>query len=181
MAAKKKARGGRPKKGSGPSKSGFIRDLLAKNMSPAEIVEKGKEAGLAISPVLVYKVRGREGLTKSGGGPGRPGRKPSTGAMSASDFVRSFPAGARASEVVSAGAEKGIAFTANLVYAVRAAQKKGGSATAPRAKRALVSGGSRGSSTEGTFRRLAFDLGLGRARELIDELEARLGRLLDGE
>src|SRR5262245_28127365 len=127
MASKKKAKGGRPKKGSGPSKSGFIRELLAKNMSPAEIVAKGKEAGLTISPVLVYKVRGREGLTKGSAGTGaRPVRKPSTGKMSASDFVRTMPESARASEVVAAGAKQGIKFTANLVYAVRAAQKKGG-------------------------------------------------------
>lgn len=177
MAAKKKARGGRPKKGSGPSKSGFIRELLAKNMSPAEIVAKGKEAGLTISPVLVYKVRGREGLTKQSGNGARPGRKPSTGAMSASDFVRSMPESARAADVVAAGAQKGLKFTANLVYAVRAAAKKGG---APLSRAARGSRSEPLTGAEAAFRKLAFDLGIGRARALLDDLESRLGRLIAG-
>jgi hypothetical protein len=177
MAAKKKAKGGRPKKGSGPSKSGFIRELLAKNMSPAEIVAKGKEAGLTISPVLVYKVRGREGLTKGSASlASRPGRKPSTGKISASDFVRSMPESTRAADVVAAGAGKGIKFTANLVYAVRAASKKDG--TARSGSRRISSGPVSGS--ESTFRKLAFDLGIARARTLLDELEARLGQLIAG-
>jgi hypothetical protein len=177
MAAKKKAKGGRPKKGSGPSKSGFIRDLLAKNMSPAEIVAQGKEAGLTISPVLVYKVRGREGLTKQSGTGARPGRKPSTGSMSSSDFVRSMPESARAGDVVSAGAAKGLKFTANLVYAVRAAAKKGGAPVgrAPRGGRPIAATGS-----EAAFRKLAFELGIGRARTLLNELESRLGQLIAG-
>jgi len=177
MAAKKKAKGGRPKKGSGPSKSGFIRELLAKNMSPAEIVAKGKEAGLTISPVLVYKVRGREGLTKQSGTGARPGRKPATGSISASDFVRSMPASARAGDVVTAGAAKGLKFTANLVYAVRAAAKKGGGpvARASRGARPVAATGS-----EAAFRKLAFELGIGRARSLLEELEARLGQLIAG-
>jgi hypothetical protein len=181
MAAKKKAKGGRPKKGSGPSKSGFIRELLAKNMSPAEIVAKGKEEGLTISPVLVYKVRGREGLTKGSANSGtRPGRKPSTGKMSASDFVRTMPDSARAGEVVAAGAKQGIKFTANLVYAVRAAQKKGGALAGGRPSRSAGFSLGGGSGSEATFRKLAFDLGIARARALLDDLEARLGQLLSG-
>src|SRR5262245_63123223 len=96
MAAKRRTRG-RPKNGSGPNKSDFIRQHP--NLSARDVVAKAKEAGISLSPVLVYKVRGR---TKPGATT-RPRRKwKSSKGATASDFVRSMPVTMSAKDVIAA-------------------------------------------------------------------------------
>lgn len=153
------------------NKSAFIRDLLKKGASPSDIIAKGKAAGLKLSAPLVYKVRGREGLSKKGSG----GRSPATpGKMSASDFVRSVPNTTPAADVVAAGAKKGIRFSANLVYAIRA-KKKASLSQSPKQNAPL---GGTADSLAQSFQRIALDVGLDRARYLLEDLERRLSEIL---
>jgi hypothetical protein len=162
-----------------PNKSAFIRGLPAE-MPAAEVVEKAKAANLKLTPAFVYAIRSKartKGAPKRRGG--KPGRKPASGGQSASDFVRSQPANLKATEVVAAGAKQGIKFSTNLVYAVRSS---GGKAAGPKGRRgggrkaaATAAGGS-----ETTLRKLALDLGIGRAREILDDLEKRLSALISG-
>jgi hypothetical protein len=162
-------------------------------------VAKAKEAGLTISPALVYKVRGRAESAKlkvkasapknaSGGNASATAGSGSGGPpMSKAAFIRSQPASARASDVIAAAAKLGMKLTANHVYAVRSSGKPAG-----RAKAATVSAGSvpgrRGrppksdtvSSVESTFRRLVIELGVSNAKRLLSEVEEKLKALVAG-
>jgi hypothetical protein len=83
----------------------------------------------------------------------------------------------KAGEVVAAGAKQGIKFSTNLVYAVRSSGKKPGGGRRGRrgaGRTAAVGGG------ESTFRQLALDLGIARARQVLDGLEAKLRELISG-
>lgn len=186
MASKKKAarRGGRPKKGSGPSKSDFIRQHP--NLTAAEVVAKAKKGGMSISSALVYMARGRANPKRAKGTPppkpnGKPGPKPKNGKMSASDFVRSMPATMKAKEITAAANAKGIKVSSGLVYMVRSAAKKKGGASAAKSKpgskpRAVATNASKTDVFE--FKKMAFNLGLATARQALDELERGLAALL---
>ncbi|HEX3595587.1 MAG TPA: hypothetical protein VHU80_10805 [Polyangiaceae bacterium] len=158
-----------------PNKSAFIRSLPA-DMPAVDVVAKAKAANLKLTPAFVYAIRSKS-RNKTAGGPGaKRGPKPSTGKQSASEFVRAQPASMKASEVVQAGAKQGIKFSTNLVYAVRSSKRPAG-----------ARGGRRGpgrpaasSSGESTFRQLALDLGIARARQVLDGLEAKLRELISG-
>lgn len=160
-----------------PNKSAFIRNFPA-GTPAAEIVTKAKAAGLKLSPAFVYAVRSK---AKAGDTekktPGSPGRKPSTGGQSASDFVRAQPATMKAKDVVAAGAKQGLKFSANLVYMVRS---KGDAPSAGRrgASTRGLNGAGHGGSSEAEFRKLAIGLGLGRARELLQGLERKLAEII---
>src|ERR1041385_5537772 len=115
MASKRKA-GGRPKKGTGPNKSNFIRKKLKAGLSASDIVKAGSASGMKISSSLVYAVKGRAGAKLQG----RRGRKPKNGKVTASDFIRSQPAGMKAKDVIDAAVKAGFKrFGTNLVYLVR--------------------------------------------------------------
>jgi hypothetical protein len=161
-----------------PNKSAFIRGLPA-DMPAADVVEKAKAANLKLTPAFVYAIRSKartKGAPKRRGA--KPGRKPASGGQSASDFVRSQPASVKATDVVAAGAKQGLKFSTNLVYAVRSS---GGKAAGPKGRRgggrkaAAAPGGS-----ETALRKLALDLGIGRAREILNDLEQRLSALISG-
>jgi len=159
-----------------PNKSAFIRSLPA-DMPAADVVAKAKAANLKLTPAFVYAIRSKS-RTKGKGRGAKRGPKPAGGKQSASDFVRAQPASMKAGDVVSAGAKQGIKFSTNLVYAVRAAAgKRGGGRGGARRGRGAAAGGGGG---EATFRQLALDLGIGRARQLIDSLESRLRELISG-
>jgi hypothetical protein len=159
-----------------PNKSAFIRSLPA-DMPAADVVAKAKAANLKLTPAFVYAIRSKS-RTKGKGRGAKRGPKPAGGKQSASDFVRAQPASMKAGDVVSAGAKQGIKFSTNLVYAVRAAAgKRGGGRGGARRGRGVAAGGGGG---EATFRQLALDLGIGRARQLIDSLESRLRELISG-
>jgi hypothetical protein len=87
----------------------------------------------------------------------------------------------KASEVVLAGAKQGIKFSTNLVYAVRSSGKKpGGARGGRRGPGRKAAGGGGGGGGESTFRQLALDLGIARAREVLNGLEAKLRELISG-
>lgn len=176
MATRKR---GRPKNGAGPNKSDFIRQHP--KLSAQDVVAKAKESGISISPILVYKVRGR---TKPGA-TAKPRRawKSSKGGT-ASDFVRSMPVTMSAKDVIAAAKAKGIRMSANLVYMVRATDRKR-SGTAPARGRRRKAGvrvatRSRNGTTIVEFKKMAFALGIDNARRALDELERALATLFDG-
>jgi hypothetical protein len=192
---KAKAKGGRPPKGAGPSKSDFIRsnpDLSAK-----DLVAKATETGLSIAPILVYKVRGRAKVkapkaAKAPAAPkvasaSKPGPKPKDGKMSASEFVRSMPTTMKAKEVSEAAKTKGLSVSSGLVYMVRsvmARKANGGIAAAPKAKAGpkpktqyqtpkFVAFPGTGGGDETAFKRMALEIGFPRALQVIEELAKR--------
>ena len=81
----------------------------------------------------------------------------------------------KAADVVAAGAKQGIKFSTNLVYAVRASGGK-----APKGRRGGKSAAGSTTGFETTLRKLALDLGVGRARQILDDLEKRLSALISG-
>ncbi len=156
------------------NKSAFIRNLPAET-SAADVVAKAKAAGLTLTPAFVYAVRSKS-KAKSGGAPRT--RAARGGKPSASDFVRTQPATLAASDVVAAGAKQGLKFSTNLVYAVRSAagKKSGGKRGAGRRVAKAASNAAAG--LHATFRKLALDLGLNRAREALNELEQGIAQLI---
>ena len=159
-----------------PNKSAFIRSLPA-DMPAADVVAKAKAANLKLTPAFVYAIRSKS-RTKPAGGSKR-GPKPANGKQSASDFIRAQPASMKAGDVVTAGSKQGIKFSTNLVYAVRSSGgPKAGGRGRRGAGRAAVSSG--GGHHETTFRQLALDLGIARARQVLDSLEAKLRELVSG-
>ncbi len=162
-----------------PNKSAFIRSLPA-SMPAADVVAKAKAANLKLTPAFVYAIRSKSRNKSSSGA--KRGPKPATGKPSASEFVRSQPASMKASEVVAAGAKQGIKFSTNLVYAIRSSGSKPGAARGGRRGRgrgrAVAAGG--GGHHETTFRQLALNLGIARAREVLDSLETKLRELISG-
>jgi len=132
---------GRPPKGSGPSKSDFIR--ANPTLSALELVAKAKEQGMSLSAVLVYKVRGRTkaktekpAAAKSPPVPAK--RSGRTGGASA--WIREqLAAGKTAADVWAAATEAGQKFSRNLIYAVQSADKLGKSPKASKAPKASKS------------------------------------------
>jgi hypothetical protein len=178
MAVKKKkriskttgtARVGRPPKGSGPSKSAFIRAKLKAGMTPADIVTAGAKQGLKIATALVHKVKSRSTPETTRRGKGRPGPKPQDGKPTASDFIRRQPLTMKANDVVAAGKKRGVKFTLNLVYGVRSAAKKNGGTGRGKGKPGRKLGSA---AAEEQFKDLLPKIGLDRARALIDEADS---------
>jgi hypothetical protein len=161
-----------------PNKSAFIRSL-PNDMPAVDVVAKAKAANLKLTPAFVYAIRSKSRNKVKGAKGAKRGPKPATGKQSASEFVRAQAGSMKASEVVAAGAKQGIKFSTNLVYAVRSSGKKSGGARGgrrgPGRKAAAGSGGG-----ESMFRQLALDLGIARARQVLDGLEARLRELVSG-
>ncbi|HVW26992.1 MAG TPA: hypothetical protein VHC69_16615 [Polyangiaceae bacterium] len=146
-------------------------------MPAADVVAKAKAANLKLTPAFVYAIRSKS--RNKGPSGAKRGPKPATGKQSASEFVRSQPASMKASEVVAAGAKQGIKFSTNLVYAVRSSGNRPGARGGRRGRgHAAAAGG--GGHHESTFRQLALDLGIARARQVLDGLESRLRELISG-
>ncbi|HEX4340503.1 MAG TPA: hypothetical protein VH062_31560 [Polyangiaceae bacterium] len=159
-----------------PNKSAFIRSFPA-DMPAVDVVAKAKAANLKISPAFVYAIRSKSKNKATGGKGAKRGPKPATGKQSASEFVRAQPGTMKASEVVAAGVKQGIKFSTNLVYAVRSSGKKPGGARGGRRGPGRPAASGNG---EATFRQLALDLGIARARQVLDSLESRLRELVSG-
>ena len=121
--------------------------------------------------------------------------------QSKSDFIRGFNPSASAAEVVAAGQKAGVTMSAAYVYNVRnAARKKAGqppmrpgrpkgsgrskgavvSTARKRSSARVVARAASGSALEANFRRMALELGLARASQLVKELEAGVDALIKG-
>jgi hypothetical protein len=96
--------------------------------------------------------------------------------LNKSAFVREQPADMPAKEVVKAAKAAGIELSEGFVYNIRSAAKKKARVAPTRA------GGAKAAPAgdEAAFRGLVVSLGTGRARALIDEVEAGLARVVAG-
>ncbi len=103
----------------------------------------------------------------------RGGRKKG---QNASAFIRKQPASMSPKEIMEAGKKAGLKFSINLVYAVRS---RAGSAK-PKGKRRVRRAAAGSNASEAQFRRLVLDLGLGRAKALVDEVERGMKQLIAG-
>jgi len=149
------------------NKSQFIRSQPA-TLSPAEVVAKGKAAGLKFNAMYVYNIRRAAALkgrkTKPANAaaskattPGARAKKPvavkKTAAKqpSKSEFIRAQPRTMSASDVVSKGKAAGLKLDASLVYKVRArARGKKGSPKAAPAKAAPAKAAPAKTSAQGS-------------------------------
>lgn len=111
---------------------------------------------------------------------GRRGR--GKGGTNKSDFIRSMSNDMPAKDVVEAGKKKGLKFSQQLVYNVRAGEKKGGAKSRrggrPARGRAAAAAGASGQ--EAQFRQLVVDLGVTRAKSLLDEVDDAMRRVVAG-
>lgn len=122
-----------------------------------------------------------ERATKAAKATGRRGR--GKGGVNKSDFIRSLPRDMPAKAVVEAGAKKGMTFSQQLVYNVRAADEKGGASAKRFKKRLKVIGTpvyAMGTNDESDFRQLVVDLGVARSRQLVDDVEGALRAVVSG-
>jgi hypothetical protein len=168
--------------GGGPNKSEFIRQNP--NLSAAEVVATAKEQGIDISAAFVHTVRSRSGAVAAQRG--RRRQSASAGGANASAFIRDQLAnGKSTADIISEGKKAGLNFSRSLVYAVKAASapKRAGKArtvATSAARPAKSAAAASDTDNEVLFRKLAFEMGLVRARALLDDLERRLVKLLNG-
>jgi hypothetical protein len=145
-----------------PSKSDFIRSQPA-SLSGAEVLAKAKEAGLKLTPQLVYKVRSdahAKGKVKKTAAPKSAGAS-TQATVSKSDFIRSQPATLSTAEVVAKAKEAGFKLDRVLVYKVRnRANAKGKPKKTAVAKTAAVSVTKPSNATKPPKSKAAFVRGL---------------------
>lgn len=172
------------------SKSAFIRSQSAK-LSAAEVVAKGKAAGIKFSSQLVYNVRGGS-KTKKGTATKTSTAKPvatvtSKSKVSKSDFVRAR-AHLSPKEIVEDAKAAGLKLDVTYVYGVRGYDKKAGRKemrTAARRSTArtplpIARPISTTSKAEDLLRAVAAEVGLGRAIELLEGERARVHSIMRG-
>jgi hypothetical protein len=162
------------------NKSSFIRQQSAA-LSAAEVVAKGKAAGIKFSSQLVYHVRGSSKATKSAAkktATAQPSAAPSkvAPAESKADFVRAHVS-LSPREVVQQAKAEGINLDVGYVYRVRGYDKSKGKkmgttkpvarVATPRKAAPVPRPISSSSSAEDVLRAVAFEIGLGRAIEIL--------------
>ena len=96
--------------------------------------------------------------------------------LTKTDFVRSLPSTMSAKEIVEKAKAKGMTISEQYVYTIRTnSRRKGGASKSRR-----TSGRQGRTSSETTFRKMIFDLGVERARALVDEVDAKVQALIAG-
>jgi hypothetical protein len=158
------------------SKSAFIRSQPSL-LSAAEVVAKGKAAGVTILPGLVYEVR-RTAKLKKGAAKKSTAKKTKTvpnrsvskkPAQTKADFVRKFP-NLSPKEVVAKAKLEGVKLDTGYVYNVRGADKL--------AQPSITTASS--SKAENLLKAVAAEVGLGRAIQLLEAERARVHSILRG-
>jgi hypothetical protein len=186
-----------------PNKSDFIRKQPS-SLSAAEVVAKGKAAGIKFSTQLVYNVRngskGKKGAAKKTSTP-KPTVAASTKAtVSKAAFVRAH-ASLSPKEIVKKAKAEGVKLDVRYVYNVRGYDKTKGKkkaakarapatkATAPTARPTRAASRTAPSvprpitstrSAEDLLRAVAAEIGLGRAIEQLQGERARVRAILRG-
>ena len=169
------------------SNSAFIRQQPT-TMATAEIIEKGKAAGLTIRPGLIYEVR-RAAKAKKGATKKKTSvvtKKSTTPVQSKADFVRANR-NLSPQEIVAKAKAEGIKLAVDYVYNVRGADK-----AARKNKRAAAkvttstpasSNGARSSvnaNAENLLKAIGAELGLGKAIEILSVERQRVRMMLEG-
>jgi hypothetical protein len=168
-----------------------------------EVVKRAKEAGFETSPSNVHRVRKEHGApapkppspgpVKVGAAHSAPAApKPPRGedeGGSKAAFVRSLPRTMRARDVVARAKAAGIELNEKYVHRVRSMsggkkRRKGGAAPAPAAAapRAAAAPAAHAAtpSSEVQFRKLVLDIGVSRARQLVDDVQKKVEALIRG-
>ena len=106
--------------------------------------------------------------------------RPATKRQSKAAFILGLPADMPARDVVAKGKEAGLKIRENYVYVVRtnAGKRRTRRKRRPAASARILIG--RASGTERDFRRLALELGLGKAKELLRETERKVTAIIAG-
>ena len=91
--------------------------------------------------------------------------------LSKTAFVRSLPSTMTAKDVVSKAKSEGIQISEAYVYSIRSASRR-----TPVAR----SGSRRSVTNETAFRKLVFEIGISKARALLDDVEQKLNDLIAG-
>ena len=176
------------------TKTAFVLGLPAE--MPAKVIAaKAKVAGLTISEGYVYEIRSaakrvkkkapkaatKPAAAKPAAAPAKPATAPVKPALapeklSKAAFIRSL-GDTPAKQVVVEGKKRGLSFTETYVYNVRGSSK----AKRP-AKAAKPAAAAKAASTTDatTFRKLVLELGVARAKALVDDVERRLHDLIAG-
>lgn len=195
MAAKKAAAS------KGPiNKTQFV--LSQPDLTAAEIVAKGKAAGIDLHPGYIYEIRSaarRKGKApaKAKAGRSAPAAAPAASApsgagessrpkkMTKRNFVLGLPFDLSAADVVKKAKDAGFVLSPKYVYNIRgSAGKSGGRAAGvgrSELRAAALGGGGQGSSraAEARFVEAALDLGFARAEELLGRIRSRVQSLTD--
>jgi hypothetical protein len=171
------------------NKSDFIREHPS--LSTAEVVAKGKAAGIKFSTQLVYHVRGGSKAKKRAAKKGttaQPSAAPTKAVRTESkaDFVRSR-SHLSPREIVEDAKIAGLTLNVRYIYNVRKAAKaatkqKRVVKPTPAAKTTLTNGfrSPASSSAEALLRAVAAEVGLGRAIQLLEAERARVHAILRG-
>ncbi len=166
---------------------------LPRDLPIDDVIAKAKAKGMKASANNIYRVRrmaGAKVAKKTLAAPAAPPSKAAAPVAAAStqnkaEFVRSLSS-LTPREIVARAKTAGVKLDVGYVYNVRgkskASTKKRGrpttkstnGATTP----ATTSHGS--SSNEVTFRKLVYELGVGRAKSLLGDVEAKLSALIAG-
>ncbi len=169
------------------SKSEFIR-LQPSALSAADVVAKGKAAGLTILPGLVYEVRriakAKKGRAKAVAAPPRVAAKAKAPAMSKADFVRTR-GHLSPKEIVEDAKAAGLEFEVQYVYNVRrhdaaTGRKPERRMSAPRSSAPVRRPVATSSKAEELLKAVAAELGLGRAIEVLQGERARVRAVIGG-
>ena len=169
------------------SNSAFIRQQPTA-MATAEIIEKGKAAGLTIRPGLIYEVR-RAAKVKMGPSKKKTSvvaKKSTTPVQSKADFVRANR-NLSPQQIVAKAKAEGIKLAVDYVYNVRggdkAARKKKRAAAKVTTSTPTSSNGARSSvnaNAENLLKAIGAELGLGKAIEILAGERARVRTVLGG-
>ena len=106
----------------------------------------------------------------------------SRGVPSKSAFVRSQPRNLSAREIVERGKRSGIELTEKYVYVIRSNEKRKVTAKsrAKRPGRARTRSIGRGKNVEAQFRRLAIEMGLARAEQVLADTKKKVASIIAG-
>ena len=161
------------------TKSDVIRSMPT--ASAGAIIRKAQSYGLSLTANHVYAVRAidkRRGRpARLGGGPAvsAPTKAPSK-SQSKTAFIRGFTRDTPASKVVEAAKRAGVKISKAYVYRVRALKEPALRPGPIRSVRAMATGSARRDpGVERRLTNLALEIGLLRARVLLDRVRAHLG------
>jgi hypothetical protein len=176
------------------NKSAFIRSLPG-TMSAAEVVAKGKAAGISLSEKYVYNIRGaaktakKKKAVKTSPVPAqKPTQPTSKKPQSKTAFVLSLSKDMSAAEVVAKAKATGIELTDKYVYNIRAtarsaAKKKTSGAKVASTvtpKKKPVAATKTKTSAEDLLKAIAAEIGLRKAIEILQEQRAQVRAVLGG-
>jgi hypothetical protein len=175
------------------SKSDFVRSQPA-TLSATEVLAKAKEAGIKLTPQLVYKVRSDakpKGKAKKSHAAGETAVTTTPSAAtkppkSKAAFVRSLPASTPAKDVVKQAKALSLSLSINYVYNIRGAAKMAAKKKRAAAKNPMVTpvtnggGSSVSASAESLLKAVAAEIGLAPAIAILEGERARVHVLLRG-